>query len=190
MSAADYARHPEQAPVRRWVGSVRDRLVDRQRRSRLIVAVGGAERVHVSSAGHVARVERLNLLSVVQDVCELSREERRFLAGELEMRERRYAFHVGQGQRSGHSFDAITRGDHFGTIVVAAKRAPNRMSLTVTRVPDDAGCSSQYGKRDHTRNAPTFAASRARATSGSSRRFGIMSVNCTVAGGHENRPVS
>ena len=78
-----------------------------------------------------------------------------------------------------------------GTIAAAEKRSPNRMSLTVTRVPPCTDCSCQDGNRDQTRNARMFADSRAVATSGPFWFFGtVEGENVTPPDCHENVPVS
>jgi len=66
--------------------------------------------MHVRGGGHAAGVNGLHLLGIGEDVGELAREELLFLVGQLELRERRDALDVGDGESVDMNTDGTTRG--------------------------------------------------------------------------------
>src|SRR5204863_9184882 len=75
-----------------------NRSVSRQRWARLVVTLRPLAAVDVIGRRHAARVDRLHLLGVMQDIGELPGEELFLFVAELELRERGDALHVGNGE--------------------------------------------------------------------------------------------
>lgn len=69
-------------------------------------------RIDVRRCDDTCRIDGLELLGVGQDVGELLREDLFFFGRQLEMRERRDALDVGNGQRRGHVKDGTTAKYH------------------------------------------------------------------------------
>jgi len=87
------------------VGSIGDRFFRRQTRRRHVVTLGPLLGVDVRRRGNAARIDRLHLLGVREDVGKLPGEEMLLFIGQLQLRERGDAFDVGDGERRGHQGD-------------------------------------------------------------------------------------
>ena len=97
-SAANDARDAEEARFGRRVGSACEDVGQRQGRARFVVPLDTLAGVHVGGRRHPARVDRLHLLRVREDLRELPGEQLFLVLGQLEVRERGDALDVRDGQ--------------------------------------------------------------------------------------------
>ena len=99
--------HAEQAGIPCAVRRVGERILDAQRRPRIVRPLDAERRVHMRRRRNACRVDSLQLFGIVQDVGQLSREQQLLVVGELQMRERGNTLDVGNRQ-GGHSSDYVT----------------------------------------------------------------------------------
>src|SRR5262245_11600030 len=101
-SATDYARDAKETGGGHAVRRVGQCIRHRQAFLRSIVPLRSLAGVDVRRCGDAARVDRLNLLGVLENVRKLTREDRLFLVGEREVGKRGNPLDVGDGENGSH----------------------------------------------------------------------------------------